>query len=121
MAGEVQVILAPGAASITGTAGISSDQPAPGVTVTLVPDSSRVNRWDLYRTTTAGDDGSFTFSGLPPGTYKLHAWEDIETGAHQDPMFMRPFDGAGQDVSVREKASETAKLKLIPASQTQGR
>ena len=54
--------------------------------------------------------GRFHIEGLPPGDYKAFSWEDIETGAWQDPDFIRnrlfrPFDstkGSGYGIGVYE-------------------
>jgi hypothetical protein len=52
-------------------------------------------------------------TGLPPAEYKLFAWEDVEDGAWIDPEFLKPFEGKGKRVTVREGGSETVELKLI--------
>jgi len=32
---------------------------------------------------------------LPPGPYKLFAWESIPSGAHQNPDFMKAYEDRG--------------------------
>ena len=89
--------------------------------MTLVPDSRYAGWWDLYRYLTASDSGQFTLPGIRPGTYKIHAWEQLENGAHQDPVFMRPFDSAGLSVTVQNNGAETVQLGVIPVAAVQGR
>src|SRR4030095_14703465 len=63
---------------ITGTVTNSAGQALEGATVTLVPDLTRRHRPDQYRAATSGADGSFSMGGIPPGEYKVFAWESIE-------------------------------------------
>jgi hypothetical protein len=115
-AGNLRLLLAPGAATIAGSVRGGSDQPVPGAVVTLVPDS-RYSGWrELYRYATAGDNGEFRFAGLRPGTYKIHAWEQLDNGQHMDLDFMRRFDNAGLAVTVKPGANENVQPGLIPAS-----
>ena len=99
----------------------NNDQPLAGAVVTLIPDGRYASWWDLYRYATVSDTGEFRFTGLRPGKYKVHAWEYLEPGAHQDPVFMRPFDAAGLSITVQPSGVETVQLGVIPASATQGR
>ena len=119
--GEVKVLLAPGAGTISGSVRDGRDQPVPGAIVTLVPDSRYAGWWDLYRYVTASDSGQFTLPGIRPGTYKIHAWEQLENGAHQDPVFMRPFDSSGLSVTVPNNGAETVQLGVIPVAAIHGR
>lgn len=41
------------------------------------------------------DKGKFTMTGVPPGTYKLFAWENIPEGAYQNRDFMRNYEDRG--------------------------
>src|SRR5205809_4120364 len=47
------------------------------------------NRIDLFKTARTGESGEFRFESVPPGDYKLFAWEDIRrwclarSGRHQ--------------------------------------
>ena len=67
----------------------------------------------------AGDELGFGFTihGVRPGEYKIYAWEIVEPGAYQDPDFIKPYESAGEAVSIKESARETVQLKLIPTQQ----
>ena len=43
----------------------------------LIPDIQRERR-DLYVRATTDKDGRFSIRGIPPGNYKVFAWENIE-------------------------------------------
>jgi hypothetical protein len=59
-------------------------------------------------------EGHFTFENIPPGTYKVFAWEDVETFAWFDAEFMRNFENRGREVVIREGAKENIELTVIP-------
>jgi hypothetical protein len=101
---------------VEGTVLKDNQQPAAGATVVLVPDGDRRSRLDLFRTTSAGDGGRFVLRGIPPGDYRLFAWEDVEPGAWLDPDFLRDYERAGEPLSVSERGRYTPQLKVIPAA-----
>jgi hypothetical protein len=83
--------------------------------VVLVPDLARRTRGDLYRSVSADDSGRFQLRGLPPGDYKLFAWERVEDGAWQDPEFIRLYEDRGAPVRITEDRQQTMDATLIPA------
>jgi hypothetical protein len=111
---QIEVVLARGAASVSGSVRNGNDQPAPGSIVTLIPEQRYAHRSDFYRYLVADDKGEFRVSDLRPGVYKIHAWETLERGAHQDAEFMRPFDSAGLTLTLQPAARESVQLGWIP-------
>ena len=53
-------------------------------------------------------------SGVPPGEYKAYAWEDMEVGAYMDLDAIKPVEGKGESITLREGDQKTLTLKLIP-------
>jgi protocatechuate 3,4-dioxygenase beta subunit len=88
-------------------------EPSANVMVVFVPDAGRRNRLDLYRTVSTDAAGRFRIEGVPPGDYRVFSWEDVETGAWQDPDYMRPFEDRGRAVRVSENATSTMELRVI--------
>jgi hypothetical protein len=112
--GPVEILLSGRTGVVQGSVRDEKDAPSAGVAVALVPQSAkRRERPDWYSSTTTDQQGKFTMTGLPPAEYKLFAWEDVEDGAWIDPEFLKPFEGKGKRVTVREGGSETVELKLI--------
>jgi hypothetical protein len=89
-------------------------EPLSNRTVVLVPDVRLRQRSDLYKIVSTDRAGRFRMQGVAPGDYKLFAWEDVETGAWQDPDFMRAYENRGSPVQIREGASENLQLTVIP-------
>jgi hypothetical protein len=90
------------------------EKPVPGATVVLIPEPSRRHRWDLYKPTTADQYGRFELQTLPPGEYKLFAWEDIEPTSWFDPEVLKEVEKHGAAVTVRANAGETVNVHLVP-------
>ena len=118
VAGNIEITLATGAGQVSGVVQDAKQQPAPGSIVTLVPEPPKPGRNDLYRVATTDQNGQFTLQGIPPGDYKLFAWEDVEMNAHMDPEFLKPHQGKAQKTSVKPDSHRQVTLPQIPAEET---
>lgn len=111
--GSLDLVISAAAGRLDGTTLDSDGKPFMGARVVLVPDGDRRKIPNLYRTTSSDQYGRFTMRSVPPGDYKLFAWESVEAGAYQDAEFMRPYEDQGQVVHVTEGGETTAELKVI--------
>jgi hypothetical protein len=50
------------------------------------------SRTDLNRFAFTDEMGEFKIKDVPPGEYKVFAWQDVPVGAPQDPEFRKPFE-----------------------------
>jgi hypothetical protein len=114
--GTLEVVISTKAATLAGTVQDENGKPAPGSTVTLVPDPLRPATARLYPTVKADDQGQFQFLTVTPGTYKVYAWEEIGSTAHWDPEYIKPFAGLAESVDLGQGASATVTLKRISAA-----
>jgi hypothetical protein len=110
--GVLTLVLSPNSAQIEGSVTNAKDEPAIGAKITLIPDGSPRSP-TRYKTANTDQSGHFIIKGVAPGEYKMYAWEDVEEGAYEDPDFMKPHESDGQAVSIKERAHETAQLKMI--------
>jgi len=110
---QLEVLIGSGA-KLSGTVINDKRESVVNATVALVPTSSR-DRLDLYRTTTSDKDGRYKMQGIPPGSYRAFAWEDVERDAWQDPGFLALIEGRGTTVQVSEGMQADADLIVIPA------
>jgi hypothetical protein len=108
---DVYVSSNPG--GISGSVLGANQRPAANATVVLVPPSERRKNQDLYRTATTGNDGKFTMTGLPPGEFKLFAWQTLNGTPYLNPNFMALYEGRGTSVSVFAGGLLTAEVPLI--------
>src|SRR5206468_5595817 len=97
--------------SLNGTVRDEERKPIPNVRVGLV--LTRHNRIDLFKTTRTGESGEFRFESVPPGDYKLFAWEDIEDGAWLDPDVIELYEGRGTAVAVGSASDQAVTVGLI--------
>jgi protocatechuate 3,4-dioxygenase beta subunit len=112
----LDIVVSSNTGSADGTVQNEKQEPSANVTVVIIPDAPRRNRLDLYRTTSTDAMGRFHIESIPPGDYKVFSWEDVETGAWQDPDFMRAYDGRGKSIRINEGASTSnIDLRVIPS------
>jgi carboxypeptidase family protein len=114
--GNLELVISANGGRIEGTVVDDQKQAASGATVVLVPEARLRARGDLFKATTTDQYGAFKLRGVPPGDYKLFAWEDVEVDSYKDPAFLEPYEKQGRPISVHEKSHEQVELPLIPAT-----
>ena len=87
-----------------------------GIEAVLIPDRRR-DRIELYKTATTDETGHFTIRGIPPGDYKIFAWDGIEEFGYYDSDFVRLFEQKGTPVRIVESAKESLEVRIIPIGQ----
>jgi hypothetical protein len=113
--GELQIVIGTNPGSLTGRVLDNKQQPIPAATVVLLPDvPQRLFRTDLYKTVSTDQSGRFELESLPPGDYRIFAWEDVADQAWQDPAFMRPFEQMGRAVRITEGSRQELEITGIP-------
>jgi len=110
--GTVDVVLAPTAGDITGLVQNGRGEPATSVQVTAVPTSGSLRR-DMNKLVTTDANGNFTLHGLPPGDYKIFAWEEVETNAWMDRDYRQPFENLSASAKVDQSTTPSVTLRLI--------
>ncbi|MGA8432762.1 MAG: carboxypeptidase regulatory-like domain-containing protein [Candidatus Sulfotelmatobacter sp.] len=95
----------------------TSDQPAAGASVVLVPEGNRSAHTQYYRRSTTDQSGRFAISNVIPGDYKVFAFEELDRGASVNPDFLQPFEDRSQSVNLQEGGDLNVRLEIIPASE----
>ncbi len=108
------VSLSAKAAQVEGT--VQDEQRPAAAFVVLVPEGERRSDPRYYFTTSAGDDGRFRFRSVPPGDYRVFAWEGLESGLWFDRDFLATVESRAPRVTVRELGRENVTVPLLPAS-----
>ncbi len=110
--GGLELVVSPAGGRIDGTV-LNEQRTFSGARIVLVPEPRRRGLPQFYKTTTTDQNGQFTLRGIPPGEYRLFAWEEVELGAYQDPDFLRPYEERGKPVQVEEGSRINFQLELI--------
>lgn len=100
------------AATVAGTVSRPTGQFTAGGIVTLVPEDDRRENLALYKRAIVKGDGAFSFSGVPPGRYKLFAWDRIPDGAEQNAEFMEEFLDSGTEIVAVAGKTSSVELRL---------
>jgi protocatechuate 3,4-dioxygenase beta subunit len=110
---DLAITLSANGGQIQGQVQDDEGQPAAGAWVTLVAQGTR--RDDLFKQAVADANGNFKFPMVPPASYRLYAWEEVDGGAlRYDPDFIKPYESQGQSVQISEGDKQTVTLKRIP-------
>jgi hypothetical protein len=116
---QIEVTMSPKAASVSGTVSLpDSDKTVAEVTVVLVPrERERLDDVFAYLKTTTDAAGRFAIGGVPPGDYRVFAWETVDTfnNVYMDPAFILPLESRGIPVSLAESDHADIKVTLISA------
>ena len=111
---RLEILLSPNAGQIEGDIVDEHGDPVRGVQPVLIPDRDRERR-DLFKIVTTDQNGHFTIKGIPPGVYKVFAWEELDQFAYYDPEILRRYELQGKSVTVSESSKSTVHVKVIPA------
>ena len=114
--GRIVVVVATDASTLTGHVVDERQDPAVNVKVVLVPDVSLRRRWDLYKSTTTDPSGNFSIKTIPPGDYKVFAWEDVPDNIWTIPESLRVDESRGRSIRIGSAATERVELTAIPAA-----
>src|SRR5262249_10566055 len=101
-ADRLSITLSANGGAVEGIVTNKNGQTLANAPVALVPDASRRQRADLYRSASTNESGGFHLDGIAPGDYGVFAWEDIEDGLWRDPDFIRRNEAAGKIIHILE-------------------
>lgn len=61
-------------------------------------------------------EGEFHMEGIPPGSYRIYAFAELNHRAYQDPEFLKPFAEHGVAIEIKEgeRAKPPKRVPLIP-------
>jgi len=108
----LEVVIGKSSGTMEGQVTASSQSSPSDVSVVLIPNVRR--RTELYRTTTTDVAGRFHFDRIPPGDYKVFAWEEVQDGAWFDPDFMKGVENRGTPARITDGQTASVRIELIP-------
>ncbi|HET8547128.1 MAG TPA: carboxypeptidase-like regulatory domain-containing protein [Bryobacteraceae bacterium] len=112
-AGPIEVVLSTDGAAVEGAVHDSKGRPTGGVIVALIPDAPNRDKYHLYRQSATDNTGAFSFRNVPPGSYKVFAWEQIEDAGWTDPALLARYENEGKSLALREAGQERVTMRFI--------
>ena len=88
--------------------------PVNQATVVLLPEGAPPYRSDRYKTLMTDESGRFQFKGIPPGNYRLLAWEDVDPGAWFNAQFLAAYERLPLPLQMTEGRHMDLDLTAIP-------
>lgn len=117
--GQLAVVLASDVAQVDGSVKKADGEPAVRVRVTLVPEGDLFGSQDVSRYAFSNEKGEFKINNVPPGEYKIFAWEEVQAGAPLDPEFRKPFEKRGVALKIPPNGHASADLTMISVAEMQ--
>jgi Carboxypeptidase regulatory-like domain len=113
---SMEIVLGTNAGALEGRV-MRDGKPAADATVGMLPNtaSARGYRTDMHRTILTDASGHFQIRGLPPGDYKIFAWEDADKDAIMDLDFVRGYEEKGTRIEIADGEKKSIELNVIPA------
>ena len=96
---------------------LQEQQPVSGALVVLAPDPPHREREEMYSVKATDALGHFSLLGLPPGDFKLFAWETVQGTNYTDPDFFKAFEDRGTPVHIGEGQQQTVQLEVITSEE----
>lgn len=95
---------------------VDDDHPVPNATVVAVPEDKFRKNPARFITGSSDQHGHFVLRGMPPGSYTVYAWQDLEEGVYRDPGFLKSQESNGTAVKVEEASQQSIALKPSPVA-----
>jgi hypothetical protein len=114
-AAKLEIEISSKGASVNGVLRGDKGEPLSGYVVSVWPRTP--NLWSAthgVQSTSSDQRGTFKISGLAPGKYYVAAFEEIESGLRQFPVFLEKFENRAESVDLSEGSQASANVKPIP-------
>jgi len=111
----MEVVMGTDGGTVTGLVVVGQRDPQPNAVVALVPDlPAQRRRPEYYQTANTDFKGNFQFQNIPPGNYKVFAWEFAQPDSWQNTDFIRAYEEFGKPIRVDERSKQNITMSAIP-------
>jgi hypothetical protein len=111
----LSIVLGTGTGEVSGAVTSADGTPVVSAMVVLIPESSARRELQQFHRMAPAQAGTYQLTGVPPGRYKLFAWESIPTFAWMDPDVLKPVESKGKAIEIQEGSKDTVDLRALPA------
>jgi hypothetical protein len=115
--GPLSIVLSRSGAAVSGV--VEANNQPHAATVVLAPLAADLRRSpQAYRSISVSESGIFALKGVPPGKYRLFAFEGAVRGDLLDPEVLSNVKDMAQTISLAAGDTATLRLTLIPYEAT---
>jgi hypothetical protein len=111
----IQVLVKTDGGSIEGIVRDLDKKPFESATVVLVPALNRRQTSSLYKVVASDAQGRFVLNAVPPGPYKVFAWQNVPPGAWQNAEFLAQHEQRGVALTVNPGVQTSIETGIIRA------
>jgi hypothetical protein len=111
------IVLGADEGEVEGSVQNAQGDPVVRARVNVIAYGDHSDRGDFNRFGFSDGKGEFNIKNVPPGEYKVFAWEDVPVGAPQDPEFRKPFEKQAASIKMQPNGHQKVQLTAISASQ----
>jgi hypothetical protein len=105
----LEITIGTDGARVDGNTLNKDDTPFEGAVVALIPTAGK----SAARSVISGPRGAFNLTGVPPGEYKLMAWDDVGRDELENPDFVKQYDSQGTPVKLSASGTATVSPRVI--------
>jgi hypothetical protein len=117
-ASGLDVVMSPGASSVSGSVTDEKGNAVKGAAILLRPNDAKPSILPLLLKYAASDqNGQFKITGIAPGAYSLIAFEGIDITEVQDPDLFQQHESKAVKVDLKQSAADTRTLRAISLEQ----
>jgi hypothetical protein len=109
--GQLEIVLSSTAAVLEGSVTGADGKPAGEAGIVVAPVAGALPA----RTGNADAHGNFYFANLPPGEYRVAAWDAASPEANDPPESLGPFARYAKTVTLGESGHEKAQVTVVPS------
>ncbi len=111
----LELVFSTRGANLSGTVTDGAAKPQ----VVLIPDTPEAARREHEtRTAVFDQNGVFRIGSIPPGSYKLFAFESVPEGIWLDPDFLKEVENSGVAFAAAEADAQTIQIPLLGKPET---
>jgi len=113
----LNVVLGTNPGTLEGRVLNDQQQAIPSAQVVIFDELSeaRITRTDMFRFSSTDRSGKFQIKGLPPGDYKVFAWEDLDREAWLNPDFAQ-HENRGISIHIDEGKVQGVDIPIISSN-----
>ncbi|HEV8145318.1 MAG TPA: carboxypeptidase regulatory-like domain-containing protein, partial [Bryobacteraceae bacterium] len=112
--GQIEIVVSPKAAQVNGVVRNAKGETAKDTMLTLWQSVDETGAPEFIRSFRTDENGSFRFTSLAPGEYRIAAWEQVDGGLVSNPDFRKQFESSAVTVKLQENSRENVEVKVIP-------